>query len=293
MSGRVASIAGLDRPCFERVVNRRVATLNLLVGPKVLIVEGDPRVRDVLCRGLADQGFEVEACAAGSEFLERVAHAAADVFVIDIGLPDSDGRDLCQALRAHGVQTPVLFLTGRDAVVDRVAGFDAGGDDCVSKPFHILELAVRLQALVRRAGGEITVEACGVRLEPLSHAVCSDGVEVLLTPTEFRILARLFARPGEVVRRRELVRAGWPYGAFVGENTLHVYVARLRRKLRALEPAPQIVNVHSVGYRVQYASSRSAGGRRAAPTTNRAATAARNRSAEPEVIFPVRTGEPS
>jgi two-component system response regulator MprA len=251
VSGRVAPIAGLDPHGFERVVNHRVPTFTLPNGPKVLIVEGDPIVRDALCLGLGREGFDVEACATGIEFLERVAQAAADVFVIEIGLPDADGRDLCQALRAHGVQTPVLFLTARDAVVDRVAGFDAGGDDCVSKPFHIVELAARLQALVRRAGGEVTVEACGVRLDPLSHAVRSDGAEVLLSPTEFRILARLLARPGEVVRRRDLVRAGWLHGAFVGENTLHVYVARLRRKLRGLEHAPQIVSVRGVGYRAQ------------------------------------------
>ena len=151
------------------------------------------------------------------------------MLVIDIGLPDTDGRDLCQALRARGIQTPVLFLTARDALVDRVAGFDAGGDDYVAKPFALVELVARLQALVRRGGAD----GCGRGRRPPARPVCrtrsaSAGVEVPLTPTEFRLLARLLSRPGEAVRRRDLVRAGWPHGAIVRENTLDAYVARLR-----------------------------------------------------------------
>jgi DNA-binding response OmpR family regulator len=222
-----------------------------MLGHKVLIVEDDADLRGVLARGLREEGFEVETAGSGHELLERVSTATPDVFVIDIGLPDTDGRDLCQALRARGIQTPVLFLTARDALVDRVAGFDAGGDDYVAKPFALVELVARLHALARRGGGESAVEAVGLRLDPVSHSVGSEGVDVLLTPTEFRLLARLLARPGEAVRRRDLVRAGWPHGAIVRENTLDAYVARLRRKLRGLANAPSIVTVHGVGYRVQ------------------------------------------
>ena len=178
-------------------------------------------------------------------------HVAPDVLVIDIGLPDTDGRDLCQALRARGVRTPVLFLTARDALVDRVAGFDAGGDDYVAKPFALVELVARLQALVRRGGSESALEAIGFRLDPLTHSVSADGIDVPLTPTEFRLLARLLSHPGEAVRRRDLVRAGWPHGAIVRDNTLDAYVARLRKKLRELESAPAIGTVHGVGYRLQ------------------------------------------
>jgi len=170
--------------------------------------------------------------------------------VIDIGLPDADGRDLSQALRARGIQTPVLFLTARDAVVDLIAGFDAGGDDYLTKPFAFGELVARLQALLRRGGGDEALQAAGLRLDPVSHSV-SDGETTLpLTPTEFRLLARLLARPGEAVRRRDLVRAGWPYGAVVHANTLDVYVARLRRKLKRLVQTPEITTVHGVGYRI-------------------------------------------
>ena len=219
-------------------------------GQSVLVVEDDDELRGLLVRGLREEGFAPEAVASGKELLDRFEKANPDVLVIDIGLPDADGRDLSQALRARGVQTPVLFLTARDAVVDRIAGFDAGGDDYLTKPFAFGELVARLQALLRRGGGDEALEAAGLRLDPVSHSV-SDGVTTLpLTPTEFRLLARLLARPSEAVRRRDLVRAGWPYGAVVHENTLDVYVARLRRKLKQLAQTPELTTVHGVGYRI-------------------------------------------
>ena len=219
-------------------------------GRSVLVVEDDDELRGLLVRGLREEGFAPEAVASGKELLDRFETAKPDVLVIDIGLPDADGRDLSQALRARGVQTPVLFLTARDAVVDRIAGFDAGGDDYLTKPFAFGELVARLQALLRRGGGDEALEAAGLRLDPVSHSV-SDGETTLpLTPTEFRLLARLLARPSEAVRRRDLVRAGWPYGAVVHENTLDVYVARLRRKLKQLARTPEITTVHGVGYRI-------------------------------------------
>lgn len=217
---------------------------------KVLIVEDDSELRSVLSRSLREEGFEVDTVATGGDVLARTEKGLPDIFVIDIGLPDADGRDVCQALRARGIEKPVLFLTARDAVVDRVAGFDAGGDDYVAKPFALVELVARIQALLRRTGGTAAFEAAGIVLDPVSHAVSADGVEVPLTPTEFRLLALLLARPGEAVRRRELVRAGWPHGAIVRENTLDAYVARIRRKLKQIGGAPEIRTVHGVGYRV-------------------------------------------
>jgi two-component system OmpR family response regulator len=215
-----------------------------------MVVEDDDELRGVLARGLREEGFAADAVANGADLLERVDRAVPDAFVIDIGLPDSDGRDLCQALRAKGVQAPVLFLTARDALVDRLAGFDAGGDDYLAKPFALAELVARLQALLRRSGSEAAVEAAGLRLDAVTHAVGDGSGTVTLTPTEFRLLARLLARPGEAVRRRDLVRAGWPHGAIVRDNTLDAYVARLRRKLRGLEGAPEIATLHAVGYRI-------------------------------------------
>jgi two-component system response regulator MprA len=219
-------------------------------GQAILVVEDDDELRGVLGRGLREEGFAVEVAATGAELLERIEHTAPDALVIDIGLPDADGRDLCQALRARGIAAPVLFLTARDALVDRIAGFDAGGDDYLAKPFAFVELVARLEALLRRSGGDGVLDAAGLQLNPVSHSAADGSREVALTPTEFRLLARLMSRPGEAVRRRELVRAGWPHGAIVRENTLDAYVARLRRKLKGLEHAPEIATVHGVGYRI-------------------------------------------
>ena len=217
----------------------------------MLVCEDDAELRGLLGRGLREEGFAVEAVATGAAALDRVGEVEPDVLVVDIGLPDADGRDVCQALRARGVQVPVLFLTARDALVDRIAGFDAGGDDYLPKPFALAELVARLRALLRRAGATGIVEAAGLRLDPTTHSVGDDADEVPLTPTEFRLLARLLANPGEAVRRRDLVRAGWPHGAIVRENTLDAYIARLRRKLRPLYRAPAVTTVHGVGYRIE------------------------------------------
>jgi two-component system response regulator MprA len=174
--------------------------------------------------------------------------------VLDVGLPDADGRDLCQALRAAGIQAPVLFLTARDTLADKLAGFTAGGDDYLTKPFEFAELMARLRAVLARTGRdpgpEIAVD--GLRLDPVEYAVSSgsDGGSrsLRLTPTEFRVLAALAGRPGETLRRREIVAAAWPAGAIVHDNTLDVYVRRLRRKLEQLPAAPAIVTAHGVGY---------------------------------------------
>src|SRR3954452_22678339 len=224
--------------------------MSMSFGQSVVLVEDDDELRQGGARGLREEGFSVEGVATGAQLLELIEHGAPDALVVDVGLPDTDGRDLCQALRARAIQSPVLFLTARDALVDRIAGFDAGGDDYLAKPFAFVELVARLQALLRRRGGDGALEAAGLRLDPLAHSVAAGSHEMPLTPTEFRILASLLARSGEAVRRRELIRAGWPHGAIVRENTLDAYVARLRRKLKQLEAAPAIATVHGVGYRI-------------------------------------------
>lgn len=221
-----------------------------MVAIPVLVVEDDPRLRDLLSRGLSREGFAVRAAATGAEALqEGVAHGVA-VVVLDIGLPDSDGRDVCQALRAAGVDAPVIFLTARDALVDRLSGFDAGGDDYLTKPFAFEELIARLRAAVRRSGGDPAVQGAGLVLDPASHAVRKGDVVVDLTPTEYRVLGALLGRPGEAVRRREIARAGWPAGARVSDNSVDAYIARVRRKLKALPDPPPVTTVVGVGYRL-------------------------------------------
>jgi len=215
------------------------------------VLEDDLELRSLVARGLREEGFSVRAAESAAEALALVGEQSPDAIVVDIGLPDADGRDVVQALRVQGETAPVIFLTARDALPDRLSGFAAGGDDYLTKPFAFAELVARLHALVRRGGGDRSLQVGGLRLEPGSHAATCGGGRVDLTPTEFRLLARLAATPGEAVRRRRLVEAGWAHGAIVHDNTLDVYIARLRRKLDALPGAPVIETVHGVGYSLQ------------------------------------------
>jgi two-component system response regulator MprA len=218
----------------------------------VIVVEDDAELRTLLTRGLREEGFEVTTAPSAAELLRRLAELKApDALVVDIGLPDADGRDVVQALRADGVEAPVIFLTARDALPDRLAGFAAGGDDYLTKPFAFAELVARLRALVKRGGSDLAAVVGELRLDPATHAASCGGASADLTPTEFRILARLASAPGTAVRRRELIQTAWPHGAIVHENTLDVYIARLRRKLGSLDGAPEIATVHGVGYSVR------------------------------------------
>jgi two-component system, OmpR family, response regulator len=176
-----------------------------------------------------------------------------DALVMDVGLPDADGRDVCQALRAMGLATPVLFLTARTALPDRLSGFHAGGDDYMTKPFAVAELLVRVQALVRRGGAasNLAERRSPLTLDPAAHAIVGEAAMVPLTPTEFRLLGALAARPGEVVRRASLIAAGWPDGAIVHANTLDAYLARIRRKLRDAGAPEVIETARGVGYRLR------------------------------------------
>lgn len=212
------------------------------------VCEDDAQLRSVLTRALRAEGFDVVPVATGAEALRAFGRSRPDVIVLDLGLPDVDGRDVCLALKANGVTAPVLMLTARDAVHHRVAGFQAGADDYLTKPFALAELMARVRVLERRAVAQHP-EATGVVLDPATHAVVHGEVSVALTPTEFKVLSRLMAVPGEVVRRRALVAAGWPDGAMVSDNTLDSYVRRIRAKLANLpEGGPGIETVHGVGY---------------------------------------------
>lgn len=227
-----------------------VAHTSTVSGLRILLVEDDLELRELLARGLEHEGFAVVGARTGSEAMQRVRETPPDALVIDVGLPDADGRDLCQALRARGVQAPVLFLTARDAMSDRLSGFAAGGDDYVTKPFHLAEVAARLRALLTRAGITQVFEGAGLTLDPTGHEIRAGDREIPLTPTEFRLIAALASRPGSTLSRRELMRAAWPEGAIVHDNTLDVYLARLRKKLRELPEAPGILTVHGLGYRL-------------------------------------------
>jgi len=173
-----------------------------------------------------------------------------DVLVLDIGLPDSDGRDVCVALRSAGQMAPALFLTALDQMHEKLAAFAVGADDYLTKPFEVAELMVRVEALARRlplarpASGELI-------LDPARHSVVYADAGVLLTPTEFRMLAAVTSRPGEVVRRRVVIAAAWPDGAQVHDNTVDSYATRIRRKLERVGSPVQLRTVRGVGFELR------------------------------------------
>ncbi|MFE0515254.1 response regulator transcription factor [Streptomyces sp. NPDC058964] len=212
----------------------------------IVVCEDDAAVRDVLKRALEHDGHTV-AVASTADSLLRHLEPVPHLVVLDLGLPDADGRDVCLALRARGIDAPVLMLTALDGMHHKVGGFEAGADDYVTKPFDVPELLVRVRALLRRTTA--TTSPRGVVLDPAKHVVIYGSTSESLTPTEFRLLGRLIASQGDAVRRHALVAAGWPHGAQVSDNTLDSYVRRLRTKLGALGVADRLATVRGVGYR--------------------------------------------
>ncbi|CAM5720258.1 MULTISPECIES: response regulator transcription factor [Streptomyces] len=217
--------------------------------PRILVVEDDHALRDVLRRGLSDEDFEPVLAADGATAL-RLATGSIAAALLDVGLPDADGRDVCQAMRANGFAAPVIFLTARHQLTDRLSGFAAGGDVYLPKPFHLVELAAVLRAVLKRAVAASAVPSGDLVLDAVDHSVTVHGVRSTLSPTEFRLLATLVAADGTLVRRRDLVRAGWPEGAQVSDNTVDQYLSRLRRKLRETGSSLTISTARGVGHRL-------------------------------------------
>jgi two-component system OmpR family response regulator len=212
------------------------------------ICEDDPDVRRVLTDALKMGGHRVVIARNGREAVANLGRdSGIDVLVLDIGLPDADGRDVCQALRSGGQHAPVLFLTALDAVHDRVSGFRSGGDDYVVKPFAIAEVLVRIESLVRRSR-PLPTSSSGLTMDPDRLSVRVGERDVSLTPTEFRLLGAIAAEPGSVVRRRTAVAAAWPDGAIVNENTVDSYVRRIRVKLASIDAPVELTTVRGVGF---------------------------------------------
>ena len=221
----------------------------------VLLADDDPRLRQFLELELEEEGYAVRSCGDGIEALTAIRQAPPDLVILDWMLPDLSGVEVCQRLRSTGLRLPVLMLTGRDAVADRVQALDAGADDYLVKPFSIEELLARLRALARRGGAPATapsamevLELEDLRLNLASHEVSRGGVPVHLSHTEFQLLRCLLAEAGRVQSRQSLLEQVWGDN-FVGDaNVLDVYVRYLRRKL---EPAGQptlIQTVRGVGF---------------------------------------------
>jgi len=216
---------------------------------RVGICEDDPTIRRIVTESLRLSGHVTVAAHTGAEAIRLFRDDdELDVVILDIGLPDADGRDVCQALRSGGQVSPVLFLTALGQLHDKVAGFAAGADDYLAKPFDVKELAARVDALARRGRFVQPRTPTDLVLDPARHAIVCQDKEVMLTPTEFRMLASITSRPGEVVRRRTVVAAAWPDGAIVSENTIDSYAARLRRKLTEVGSPVELKTVRGVGF---------------------------------------------
>ena len=221
-----------------------------MIGARVLVADGDRERGDRIAAALFEEGMTAVRTGTARGLLGGFDAAAAHTLVLSVALPDADGRDVCSALRAHGIATPVIFLPADGSLAERLSCFSAGGDDCLPASFATSELVARVDALMRRSWKHPDAGRGTLGLDPLAHAIRTPDGQIPLTPTEFRILARLAARPGESVRRHDLIRTAWPDGRIVNDNTLDAHVARLRRKLGGVEGAPAIVTAHRVGYRL-------------------------------------------
>ncbi len=219
-------------------------------GPRILVVEDDGAVRRALSRALPLHGFRVDAVADGLEALAAIGRERPAAVVLDIGLPGPDGLRITERLRADGDDVPVLLLTARDAVADRVAGLGAGADDYLTKPFALEELVARLHALLRRVAppdGPVRLRVGDLVVDVDGRTVRRGDRPIALTPTEFAILELLAATPGRVVPRERIVDAVWD-GDDVGPNALEQHVAGLRRRLEADGGARLVHTVRGVGY---------------------------------------------
>jgi two-component system response regulator MprA len=215
----------------------------------ILVVDDDAGLRRALRRVLVSQGFEVEVANGGDEALTRLREHTFDLVVLDVMMPGSDGIEVCERLRAAGDRLPVLMLTARDAVRDRVAGLNAGADDYLLKPFANEELVARVRALLRRAGGDTDRLAFSdLELDLLTRDAWRGGRQIELSPIEFELLEFLLRHPRQVLSRGLIYERVWGYDASLSSNSLDVFVGRLRRKLETAGERRLIHTVRGVGF---------------------------------------------
>lgn len=220
---------------------------------RILVVDDDQAVRDSLRRSLAFNGYDVELAADGLAALESIARNRPDAVVLDVMMPRLDGLEACRRLRSAGEDLPILVLTARDAVSDRVAGLDAGADDYLPKPFALEELLARLRALLRRTQPAYAADSgqlsfADLTLDPLAREVTRGTRTVRLTRTEFNLLELLMRHPRQVLTRSQILEEVWGFDFPTTANSLEVYVGYLRRKTEA-EGEPRLIHtVRGIGY---------------------------------------------
>ena len=218
---------------------------------KLLVVEDDEHVRDAVTRALRFEGYEVHTAADGNEGLVRAIDVAPDAILLDVLMPGTDGLTVCRRLRERGDQTPILMLTARHEVTDRVAGLDAGADDYLVKPFALDELLARLRALLRRTsvtGEEDVLRADDLSLDPQRRQAWRGDRELELTKTEFDLLELLLANANIVVSREAIYERIWGFDFETSSKSLDVYISYLRRKTEEAGESRLIHTVRGVGY---------------------------------------------
>ncbi|MEF8816315.1 MAG: response regulator transcription factor [Salinibacter sp.] len=228
--------------------------------PHLLLVEDEPDVASFVRQGLEEEGYEVSWAEAGRRGLEYAQQGGIDLVLLDLRLPDLSGLEVCERLRLHRPEVPILMLTALDAVEDRVRGLRAGADDYLPKPFAFDELVARIEALLRRMDRSSEpgrVEDGPLVLDPAARTCTFDGTQVDLTPTEFDLLAFLMARKGQALSRETIHQDVWGHDFDRGTNLIDVYVNYLRRKLDEVGCEAPIETVRGIGYR--YASCSAAG----------------------------------
>jgi two-component system OmpR family response regulator len=222
---------------------------------RVLIVEDQPRMAALVRRGLVEEGHAADVAAKGEDAVWMAEAHPYDAIVLDVMLPGLSGFETCRRLRNAGVWTPVLMLTARDAVEDRVSGLDAGADDYLTKPFSLAELLARLRALVRRGGVERPTELVvdDLKLDPASRRVWRGETEIALSPKEFALLETFMRRPGQMLTRLQLIEHAWDFAYENRSNVVDVYVRYLREKVDRPFGRDSIETVRGAGYRLRAA----------------------------------------
>src|SRR5687767_5783345 len=220
---------------------------------RVLVVEDEPKMAGLVKRGLEEEGVAVDVAARGEDAVWMAGSTEYDAVVLDVMLPGLDGYEVCRRLRADDVWSPVLMLTARDAIEDRVAGLDGGADDYLVKPFSFEELLARLRALARRGAAERpSVLAVGdLRLEPATRRVTRGNVEISLSQKEFALLETLMLRPGRALSRLQLLEHAWDDTYENRSNVVDVYIRYLREKIDRPFGTETIETVRGIGYRLK------------------------------------------
>jgi two-component system, OmpR family, response regulator len=220
---------------------------------RILVVEDSVQMSGLLRRGLEEEGYAVDAVPTGEEGVHYAKVAPYDAIVLDVMLPGADGFEVCRRIRAAGGRSPVLMLTARDSVQDRIAGLDAGADDYLTKPFSFQELFARIRALVRRGPSQRppVLEVGDLTLDPGTHEVRRGEVEVRLTAKEFALLEYFMRHARQVLTRRQLIEHAWDFAYDGDSNVLDVYVRYLREKIDRPFARASLETVRGVGYRLR------------------------------------------